>query len=114
MSCSLLFRITAAFPSCYIPGSAVGINHSNGLALNFHLCRTILYFQMVGVYASAGWCPPCRVFSPMLSKWAKEHQDDFVVVFLSFDKRYVSLVVSRLETQTWCHVMYEGLRGYLF
>ncbi|CAN0382967.1 unnamed protein product, partial [Scytosiphon promiscuus] len=24
--------------------------------------------QMIGVYVSAGWCPPCRSFSPVLSK----------------------------------------------
>ena len=44
--------------------------------------------QMVGVYVSAGWCPPCRVFSPMLSKWAKERKDEVAVVLVSLDKRY--------------------------
>ncbi|CAN0141847.1 unnamed protein product [Ectocarpus sp. 8 AP-2014] len=42
---------------------------------------------MIGVYVSAGWCPPCRAFSPVLSKWAKEHKDEFEVVFVSLDKR---------------------------
>ncbi|CAM9814917.1 unnamed protein product [Scytosiphon promiscuus] len=41
---------------------------------------------MIGVYVSAGWCPPCRSFSPVLSKWAKERKDDFEVVFVSLDK----------------------------
>ncbi|CAN0307410.1 unnamed protein product [Laminaria digitata] len=41
---------------------------------------------MVGVYVSAGWCPPCRVFSPLLSKWANERRDDVAVVLVSLDK----------------------------
>ncbi|CBJ26110.1 conserved unknown protein [Ectocarpus siliculosus] len=42
--------------------------------------------KMIGVYVSAGWCPPCRAFSPLLSKWAKEHKNEFEVVFVSLDK----------------------------
>ncbi|GMH80106.1 hypothetical protein TrST_g12138 [Triparma strigata] len=37
------------------------------------------------LYFSAAWCPPCRAFSPKLSKWAKEHEDDVGVIFVSHD-----------------------------
>eukprot|EP00903_Cladosiphon_okamuranus_P013920 g12948.t1 len=42
--------------------------------------------KMIGVYVSAGWCPPCRAFSPVLSNWAKERKNEFEVVFVSLDK----------------------------
>lgn len=60
--------------------------------------------QMIGVYVSAGWCPPCRAFSPVLSKWAKEHKDEFEVVFVSLDKRlvrYPCLYISRGTQRSW-------------
>ena len=51
--------------------------------------HSTLIIQMIGVYVSAGWCPPCRAFSPVLSNWAKERKDEFEVVFVSLDKRLV-------------------------
>eukprot|EP00752_Nemacystus_decipiens_P009897 g8830.t1 len=42
--------------------------------------------KMIGVYVSAGWCPPCRAFSLVLSRWAKERKEEFEVVFVSLDK----------------------------
>ena len=53
--------------------------------------HSTLIIQMIGVYVSAGWCPPCRAFSPVLSNWAKERKDEFEVVFVSLDKRFVCL-----------------------
>jgi nucleoredoxin len=39
----------------------------------------------VGFYFSAGWCPPCRAFSPQLSYFANGHASEFVVIFVSSD-----------------------------
>lgn len=42
--------------------------------------------EFVLLYFSAGWCPPCRVLSPVLSKWAKKNKDEVGVVFVSHDR----------------------------
>ncbi|MCZ7645330.1 MAG: thioredoxin-like domain-containing protein [Planctomycetota bacterium] len=42
--------------------------------------------KIVGLYFSAHWCPPCKVFTPMLVKFRDENQKDFEVVFVSSDK----------------------------
>lgn len=42
-----------------------------------------------GLYFSAHWCPPCRRFTPMLTKVYKEVNKEskgFEIVFISFDK----------------------------
>jgi nucleoredoxin len=41
--------------------------------------------KIVGVYFSAHWCPPCRLFSPQLVKFRDENQAGFEVVFVSLD-----------------------------
>ena len=41
--------------------------------------------KIVGLYFSAGWCPPCRKFSPELAAFRRKHCDDFTVVFVSSD-----------------------------
>ena len=40
----------------------------------------------IPVWPLAGWCPPCRHFSPVLAEYARKHADDFVVVFMSGDR----------------------------
>mmetsp|Transcript_25071 Transcript_25071/g.49050 ORF Transcript_25071/g.49050 Transcript_25071/m.49050 type:complete len:210 (+) Transcript_25071:1-630(+) len=42
--------------------------------------------KIVGLYFSAGWCGPCRAFSPVLKKFHEEYMDDFRVVFVSMDR----------------------------
>ena len=42
--------------------------------------------KIVGLYFSASWCPPCRKFSPELSKLRAAHSADFAVVFVSCDR----------------------------
>ena len=60
----------------------------------------------VGLYFSAGWCPPCRAFSPRLAEFAKCHADDLVVVFVSSDyseqemKAYVRHALTRQSPGT--------------
>jgi len=45
--------------------------------------------EVVGVYFSAHWCPPCRQFTPILAKMYTEMRaagKKFEVVFVSADK----------------------------
>lgn len=46
--------------------------------------------KYVAFYYSAHWCPPCRAYTPKLSKWyddmKKEHGDTFELVFVSSDR----------------------------
>ncbi|CAK4616280.1 hypothetical protein LEN26_002338 [Aphanomyces euteiches] len=50
--------------------------------------ETHLKGKVVGIYFSAHWCPPCRRFTPVLSKYytmMQEKQTPFEVVFISWD-----------------------------
>lgn len=42
----------------------------------------------VVLYFTAGWCPPCRTFTPKLVKFFNKHKDnkDFTVVMVSSDR----------------------------
>lgn len=42
--------------------------------------------KVVGIYFSAAWCGPCRVFSPVLFKHRDKYKDSFEVVFISSDR----------------------------
>lgn len=43
--------------------------------------------KFIGLYFSAGWCPPCRAFTPRLVEFRNAHAgENFEVVFVSFDK----------------------------
>ena len=42
--------------------------------------------KIIGLYFSAGWCPPCRSFSPILKNFRDENKDDFEVVMVSADR----------------------------
>ncbi|XP_036973327.1 nucleoredoxin-like protein 2 isoform X1 [Acanthopagrus latus] len=48
--------------------------------------------KVVGIYFSAGWCPPCRDFTPILCDFYTELVDEgeppaqFEIVFVSSDK----------------------------
>lgn len=45
--------------------------------------------KIVGIYFSAGWCPPCQTFTPLLCNLYDElmnRKANFEIVFLSFDK----------------------------
>ncbi len=53
------------------------------LLLLLHLLQTVM------VYFSAHWCPPCRAFTPQLTRFytsLKSKRDDFDIVFVSSDK----------------------------
>lgn len=49
----------------------------------------VLKDKIVGLYFSAGWCPPCQQFTPLLGQVYDELQNrksNFAVVFISYDK----------------------------
>ena len=53
------------------------------------LGHEVLSGKIVGLYFSAGWCPPCQQFTPLLGglyEELKTRNANFEVVFLSFDK----------------------------
>jgi nucleoredoxin len=41
--------------------------------------------KIVGLYFSAHWCPPCKVFTPELVKFRNQNAANFEVVFVSAD-----------------------------
>ncbi|XP_006001420.1 nucleoredoxin-like protein 2 [Latimeria chalumnae] len=54
--------------------------------------------KIVGIYFSAGWCPPCRDFTPILCDFYTElveessHPAQFEIVFISSDKSTEEMV----------------------
>eukprot|EP00966_Prymnesium_polylepis_P092440 2139850-Prymnesium_polylepis.1 len=49
--------------------------------------------EVVGIYFSASWCPPCKRFTPQLAKahtWLKDHGKGFEVVLASMDRDEVA------------------------
>ncbi|KAL4235597.1 Nucleoredoxin-like protein 2 [Mactra antiquata] len=54
-----------------------------------YLGHDVLQGKIVGLYFSAGWCPPCQKFTPLLCALYDDliaRKSNFEVVFLSFDK----------------------------
>ncbi|MCW8133614.1 MAG: redoxin family protein [Planctomycetota bacterium] len=41
--------------------------------------------KIVGIYFSAHWCPPCKVFTPKLVEFRDKNAKEFEVVFVSSD-----------------------------
>ena len=41
---------------------------------------------VIGIYFSASWCPPCRMFTPKLLAYREANKADFEVVFVSSDR----------------------------
>ncbi|KAL3868647.1 hypothetical protein ACJMK2_041427 [Sinanodonta woodiana] len=55
----------------------------------------VLNDKIVGLYFSAGWCPPCQLFTPMLCDLyleLKNRSASFEVVFVSFDKKEEDMI----------------------
>lgn len=64
-------------------GSTTLVGKTGAVALD-----TLAAKKYVLLYFSAHWCPPCRGFTPLLSKCynrLKESRDDFEIVFVSSD-----------------------------
>lgn len=61
--------------------------------------------KVVGIYFSAAWCGPCRVFSPVLFKYRDKYADDFQVVFVSSDKSDVAQAEYMKKNKMNCPTM---------
>jgi nucleoredoxin len=59
--------------------------------------------KVLGIYFSAHWCPPCKMFTPQLSKWYSNFKanspnaDNFELVFVSSDRDEESYELYRNE-----------------
>jgi nucleoredoxin len=42
--------------------------------------------KVIGLYFSAEWCGPCKMFTPQLVEFRDRHDDKFEVVFVSSDR----------------------------
>lgn len=66
----------------YIPEEVDGKNGKTKLS-------DIKNSPLIGVYFSAHWCPPCKAFTPLLSKFyklANEKEKQIEIIFISFDR----------------------------
>ena len=46
-------------------------------------------YPLIGIYFSAHWCPPCRGFTPILSKFynvVNKKNKEIEIIFISFDR----------------------------
>ncbi len=62
-----------------IPGNLIDQNFNQVNSEN-------LEGKIIGLYFSAGWCPPCRTFSPTLKEFREQNKEDFEVVMISADR----------------------------
>uniref|UniRef100_A0A915KZS7 Thioredoxin domain-containing protein n=1 Tax=Romanomermis culicivorax TaxID=13658 RepID=A0A915KZS7_ROMCU len=64
----------------------------------------VLKNKVVGLYFSAHWCPPCRMFTPILKEFYGELTgEQFEIVFVSFDRSDKDLKVYLQEAHgDWC------------
>uniref|UniRef100_A0A7S2UY08 Thioredoxin domain-containing protein n=1 Tax=Fibrocapsa japonica TaxID=94617 RepID=A0A7S2UY08_9STRA len=66
--------------------------------------------KIVGLYFSAHWCPPCKMFTPQLAQWYNkfnsEKPGEFEVVFVSSDKSDAQFN-EYFEEMPWCAIPFE-------
>uniref|UniRef100_A0A0K8RA69 Putative 16 kDa thioredoxion n=1 Tax=Ixodes ricinus TaxID=34613 RepID=A0A0K8RA69_IXORI len=62
--------------------------------------------KVVGLYFSAHWCPPCRMFTPILAEAyeeAQEGDEPFEIVFVSSDRAASEMLSYMKESHgNWC------------
>ena len=69
--------------------------------------------KMIGIYFSASWCAPCRVFTPQLISHRNRYKSDFEVVFVSSD-RSDEAMKKYMEKMPWPAVKFDSKsRGIL-
>jgi nucleoredoxin len=65
--------------------------------------------KLLGIYFSAGWCPPCRAFTPELVKFRNSNKDEFEVVLVSADKSLQSqLDYMKNKQMPWPAVKFDS------
>ncbi|XP_063969263.1 nucleoredoxin-like [Lytechinus pictus] len=67
--------------------------------------------RYVGIYFSAHWCPPCRMFTPVLAKFYKEFKEKnegkLEIVFVSSDQTADQFKDYYVKEMPWKCVPYE-------
>ncbi|MDA0295289.1 MAG: thioredoxin-like domain-containing protein [Planctomycetota bacterium] len=68
--------------------SMIGATLEDKSGKSFKTADVLKGKKHVLLYFSAGWCGPCRVFTPDLVKFAKANADakDFAIIFVSSDR----------------------------
>jgi len=65
--------------------------------------------KFVGIYGSAHWCPPCRMFTPELVRFANANKDKFAVVFVSSDRSAADMKkYMREEKMPWAALPFQS------
>jgi len=65
--------------------------------------------KYVGIYFSAHWCPPCRLFTPKLVAFRNAHQDQLEIIFVSSDRSADAQKTYMEETgMQWPSVPWRG------
>lgn len=65
--------------------------------------------KYIGLYFSAHWCPPCRLFTPKLVQFRDAHQDQFEIIFVSSDRTADAKQTYMQETgMKWPAVPWRG------
>jgi nucleoredoxin len=64
--------------------------------------------KIIGLYFSAHWCPPCRMFTPKLVEFYKKHSStkNFEIIFLSSDNNEASFN-EYYSTMPWLSLAFE-------
>ena len=81
---SSALRTKAGIHNCFRGMLGNTVINATGKSLDLN----VLGDGLIGLYFSASWCPPCRKFTPMLSKFYNEVKaagKQFEVVFVSAD-----------------------------
>ncbi|PHX79990.1 MAG: hypothetical protein CK541_02315 [Opitutia bacterium] len=85
-----------------------GLIDANGKAVDL----TTLKNKTVAVYCSAHWCPPCRIFTPQLVRFANANKTKLAVVFISSDKDEAQMFAYMKETKMpWPAVPFRSAGG---
>ena len=85
-----------------------GLVDANGKSVDLATLKD----KTVAVYCSAHWCPPCRVFTPQLVKFANANKAKLAVVFISSDKGADEMFAYMKETKMpWPAVPFKSAGG---
>ena len=85
-----------------------GLVDANGKSVDLATLKD----KTVAVYCSAHWCPPCRVFTPQLVKFANANKTKLAVVFISSDKGADEMFAYMKETKMpWPAVPFKSAGG---
>lgn len=69
--------------------------------------------KFVGIYNSASWCGPCRLFTPQLVKFYKKHKANLEIVFNSKDKSEKEMLdYVKKDKMKWLAVPYGKKPNY--